>query len=156
MTLPLELPGLVQLPDLIPPIVFTVHGEPIPQGSAKAFVHPHTHRAIVTNDNPRTRPWRALVDDAARQVVNEPLTGPVAVRVRFTLARPKSRPKRDTYPDRRPDLDKLARAILDGITGCVVVDDAQVVKLDCEKNYVGHPHALAAPGAVIEVQVVTS
>lgn len=156
MTLPLDLPLTIEQQPHTPSIIFTVHGEPIPQGSAKAFVHPHTNRAIVTSDNPRTRPWRALVDDAARQVTSEPLTGPVAVTIRFTLARPKSRPRRDLFPDRRPDIDKLARAILDAITGAVVVDDAQVVQLACRKDYVGHPRALAEPGCVIEVQAVAS
>lgn len=156
MTLSLDPADMVASLYLLPPVVFVVHGEPIPQGSTKAFVNPRTHRAIVTSDNKRTRPWRALIDDAARQVCPEPLRGPVVVKARFTMPRPKSRPKRDLWPDRKPDLDKLARALLDALTGPVLVDDSQVVALDVQKLYVGHPRALRDPGAVVEVQAVTS
>lgn len=137
-------------------LTFVVYGEPIPQGSTKAFVV--GGRARVTNDNPRTRPWRALVNDAAHQAVQDdpPLTGPISVTLRFTLPRPKSRPARDRWPDRRPDLDKLVRAALDSLTGCVFNDDAQVTAITTTKMYVGHPEALREPGLVVDVTPVTT
>lgn len=61
------------------------------------------------------------------------------MRARFALPRPRSRPKRDHWPDRRPDLDKLGRALLDALTGIVFLDDAQVVALDPTKEYAGMP-----------------
>jgi Holliday junction resolvase RusA-like endonuclease len=64
------------------------------------------------------------------------------VRVAFRLPRPKGhygrrglRPSAPAYPNVMPDLDKLARAILDALTGIVWRDDAQVVRLDVEKIY---------------------
>ena len=35
----------------------------------------------------------------------------------------------------RPDIDKLARAVLDALTGIVWVDDDQVVELVCRKRW---------------------
>ena len=49
-------------------------------------------------------------------------------------------------PGTRPDLDKLARALLDGITGVVVKDDSLVVDLMVGKRY-GE-----APGVVVEIR----
>lgn len=37
----------------------------------------------------------------------------------------------------RPDLDKVARAALDAMTGYVYFDDSQVVQLDTEKHWAG-------------------
>ena len=132
-------------------LTFTVYGEPIPKGSSKAFV---VHgRARITNDNPRTRSWQALVSDAAHLAVADepPIAGPVAVHLRFTMPRPKSRPKPWMQPDRKPDLDKLQRAALDALTGPVFVDDGQVIDITATKRYVGHPDALREPGLVVDV-----
>lgn len=85
--------------------------------------------------------WRHAIGDQARIAMGflPALDGPVAVRARFALPRPRSRPKRDHWPDRRPDLDKLGRALLDALTGIVFLDDAQVVALDPTKEYAGMP-----------------
>ena len=61
------------------------------------------------------------------------LTGPVEVLLHFELARPKS--ARRLLPSTKPDLDKLARAVLDALTGVVFKDDAQVVDLRVTKRY---------------------
>ena len=130
---------------------FTVYGTPVPQGSSKAFVV--KGRAIVTSDNKQLRPWRAEVAHAAREAWEgrAPLDEPVAVFAFFTLARPASRPKRDKYPDRKPDLDKLIRGLLDGLTGPLLKDDARVVRLICDKVYVGDPLATAEPSVKVAV-----
>jgi Holliday junction resolvase RusA-like endonuclease len=38
-------------------------------------------------------------------------------------------------PAKKPDADKLARQLLDAITGVIYADDGQVVSLLCEKHY---------------------
>ena len=35
----------------------------------------------------------------------------------------------------KPDLDKLIRAVLDGLTGVAYVDDAQVTLISASKSY---------------------
>jgi crossover junction endodeoxyribonuclease RusA len=56
---------------------------------------------------------------------------PVYVRLEFVLPRPVSTPKRRTPPAvKRPDVDKLARAVLDALTSAgALADDSQVVDL---------------------------
>lgn len=136
-------------------IAFTAYGLPVPQGSTRAFVV--KGRAVTTSANSGLRPWRDTIASAARLAMQESsadlLAGPVAVDAVFTLPRPKSRPLRDRYPDRRPDLDKLARGLLDGITGPVVADDATVCRMTVEKRYVGDgPVALDEPGVTVLIR----
>jgi crossover junction endodeoxyribonuclease RusA len=61
--------------------------------------------------------------------------GPVRVRIVFNRSRPKSKRKKAMYAATRPDIDKLARAVLDAMTGIVFIDDAQVAGLIAEKRY---------------------
>lgn len=83
-------------------ITFQVDGEPQPKGSTKAFYVKSIGRAVVTEDNKKTRPWAALVRDAAAQVVADTLAFPRGVAVRlsivFTMPRPVSLPKRVLAP----------------------------------------------------------
>ena len=128
-------------------VCFTVVGVAQPKGSLRAFVKPGARFATVTEDNLRTRPWAALVTDAARQAVGDAMAFPdggVHLAVAFILPRPKSLPKRVTTHTKRPDLDKLVRAVKDAMTGVVWRDDSQVVELVTAKRYCGgveQPHA---------------
>jgi len=73
------------------------------------------------------------------QRAREPFAGPVSIHLEFLLPKPKSAPKRRrTYATKRPDLDKLARAILDSVTHILIEDDAQVVEITATKDY-GQP-----------------
>lgn len=132
---------------------FTAYGLPVPQGSTRAFVV--KGRAVTTSANSNLRPWRDTVASAARTQMAlddaEAIPGPVAVAAHFYLPRPKSRPKRDLHPDRRPDLDKLLRGVLDGITGPVIADDAQVCRVVTSKDYAGRG-LLDEPGVVVTVR----
>lgn len=151
MTAPLPVPSA--------PVTFTAYGTPQPQGSTRAFVV--NGKAVTTSANTYLRPWREIVAHAARMSMldvgrlEEPLKGPVAVVATFTLRRPASRRKRDLWPDRKPDVDKLARSLLDSLTGPCLGDDAQVCSLSVEKRYVGDPHALPEPGVVVSVWRLT-
>jgi crossover junction endodeoxyribonuclease RusA len=124
-------------------LAFQVFGDPVPQGSKRAFVV--KNRAVVVDDNKATlRSWRSAVIDAARaelhsdpldgSLVAAPELGPVRVTLMFFLRQPK-RPKAK-LPITKPDSDKLARAILDGMTDAGVFrDDAQVTTLTVRKRY---------------------
>lgn len=91
----------------------------------------------------RSELTRSAVDAAERQgwTFTE---GPVMVSIVFRM-RP---PKRPAYsvPATRPDIDKLCRAVLDGIgdSGAVWKDDSQVVRLIAAKEY-------GDPGVTISV-----
>ena len=134
---------------------FEVPGVPQPQGSTKAFRHRTTGRVMVTSDNARLRPWRDAVCWHARQALagRGALVGPVAVAVEFRFRRPAGhfgkrglRPAAPREHVVRPDLDKLARAVLDALNEAGVWrDDAQVVELRLRKGYD------EAAGVLIEV-----
>jgi len=140
-------------------VSFTVRGVPVPQGSKRALVHRSTGRAVVIEQGgQRHKDWRADVKAAAAEAMYTaswpiPMEGPVGVSICFTVPKPKSAPKtRRTWPDKRPDLDKLVRTILDAITGEVIADDAQVVSLQAYKAYPGEDYeSLPQPGVVVEV-----
>ncbi len=113
-----------------------VRGIPAPQGSKRAFIK--GDRAVVVDANPKTlKDWRAAV---AGRLQSEwhgaPMDGALSVELNFALLRPKSvSEKRRPHPTVMPDLDKLVRAVLDALTGIVIVDDARVVELHATKEY---------------------
>lgn len=118
-------------------VAFTVHGTPAPQGSKRAFVV--GNRARVVEDSKKSAPWRDSVAAAAVDAMAgaAPIEGPVEVTVTFLFVRPASvtehaRP----LPSVRPDIDKLIRAVLDGLTaGGVYTDDSRVTDLHTRKRY---------------------
>lgn len=119
---------------------FFVEGVAVPQGSKSARVY--GGRAVLTDgfgDKPRVlKAWRRAVFEAAPKLG---LDVPVVVELCFVLPRPKSRP-RDVFVAVKPDLDKLVRAVLDGLTSTktevgLLRDDSRVVRLVAEKRYCG-------------------
>lgn len=112
-------------------VTFRVDGVPIPQGSKKAYVR--GRRAVIVDDNAALlKPWRAEVAKAAD--VGLTFDCPVEVRLLFEMPRPK-KPKFNV-PATKPDIDKLARAILDGMKdGGLLFEDSRVVKLAIEQIY---------------------
>jgi crossover junction endodeoxyribonuclease RusA len=121
---------------------FFVAGIPQPKGSAKAFIPKGWNRPIVTHDNPKTRPWEKTISLVAQQNMpaDAPWPGPIYLQLSFTLPKPKSAPKRkEIYPIKRPDLDKLARAVKDALKSVMYLDDAQVTQLSAEKIYGERP-----------------
>jgi Holliday junction resolvase RusA-like endonuclease len=142
-------------PVLVDVVAFVVDGEPAPQGSKTRLA-----TGGMREDNPATVPWRNAIAARARQVMagRPPLIGPLELDVAFMFARPKShyrtgrhagqlKPNAPIYCDKRPDLDKLLRAIGDAITGIVAVDDAAIVELRARKAY-------GSPSAHIAVRVL--
>lgn len=112
---------------------FTVSGRPETKGSAKAFRHRGTGKIIVRNDNEKCAGWSRAVGWSARAAMRgaQPISGPVTVEAVFRFPRPKTTKLRAP----RLDLDKLARALLDGMTGIVYVDDKQVAELRARKEW---------------------
>jgi crossover junction endodeoxyribonuclease RusA len=128
----------------------TVLGVPVPQGSMKSL----GPRRLVHSNGEKLRPWRDTVAWHVRQTmldlgIEEPIEGPVTLTATFVLPRPKSAPRSRWAPDRKPDGDKLLRALFDGITaGGGWVDDAQVVTCAWSKVY---PHDGNVPGVTFTV-----
>lgn len=119
-------------------VSFFAPGAPAPQGSKR-----HIGNGRMIESSKLLGPWRERVSWFAVQAMKRygpPITGAVVMDLDFVMPRPKSTPKTKTTPAiKRPDIDKLTRAILDALSGVAYVDDSQVVGLRASKR-------LALPG----------
>ena len=128
---------------------FKVIGAAQPKGSVRAFVPKGWTRPVLTSTNPKVKGWQQLVAEQAQGVAADGLfTGPVALGVTFQLPRPQSLPKRVQHHTKKPDLDKLLRALKDALKGVLYQDDAQVVLVHAGKVYAA---VGAAPCAIVTV-----
>lgn len=126
-------------------IRFTVFGVPVPWGRARLNIK---GRHFTPK---KTRDWEKLVrDNAALAMEGRPaFDGVVSVTITFFMPVPASwsKAKRQAAHSsphaRRPDLDNLAKAILDAMgahprhapDGVVFKDDGQIASLYLEKRY---------------------
>jgi len=126
-------------------ISFFVSGVPIPQGSARAFIV--NGKPVITSANRNLAAWRRLMSDAAQGHACM-LEGPIKLGVSFILPRPKSLPKKVQWHVKKPDLDKLIRAVCDSLTGIMWQDDSQVVTVQATKSYAANAEST---GVLIEI-----
>jgi len=138
-----------------------VEGIPRPQGSKNV-----SRNGGVYEASRELGPWRDAIAWRTRQELRGAVTyagtGPVAVDVVFWLPRPVKHygsgpntnrvlPSAPRFPTGRPDVDKLARAVLDGLAvGGAYAEDKQVVRLTASKRYV-----VARPESPCALIVVT-
>lgn len=120
-----------------------VKGHPAPKGSRKFL-----GGSASKESSERCKPW---VEAIALSAMGQRLPGgeflppPYRIGLRFVMPRP-ANPKWD-WPT-IGDVDKLERAVLDGLTqGGLLLDDRHVIRLDSEKEY-------AAPGKSTGVSIV--
>ena len=118
-------------------ISFFVPGTPKPQPRPRAFSRGGVARVY---DPATAEGWKSLIATEARKVrPSEPLPGPLTLEVQFTLPRPKSHytskgalreAHNSAYHTQKPDLDNLAKAVMDAMT---VIgfwrDDAEIQRL---------------------------
>ncbi|MGO3147119.1 MAG: RusA family crossover junction endodeoxyribonuclease [Leucobacter sp.] len=130
---------------------FSVDGLPVPQGSktiAKAGKKVWLRDANAT----KLKPWRQKVAAAADLGVT--FDGPLAVFAVFYLPKPQ-RP-RWWAPAVKPDVDKLSRALLDGMTdGGLLADDARVTELFVMKRYESPSNPVGVRVLVMEDEEVS-
>jgi len=114
---------------------FFVPGLPAPQGS-KTFKGFRGGKPILAESSAQVKPWRAMVTTTAHEQ-GTPIAGPVEVSLVFYIPRPPSvTAKKRPMPCVKPDLDKLIRSTLDGLTDSgIISDDAMVVSLHAHKFY---------------------
>jgi Holliday junction resolvase RusA-like endonuclease len=117
-------------------MTFFAPGKPAPKGSTRAFLNRYTGRIAVTADNRVTqKAWQSTVTLMAQTKFKVAPDGPVAVGLVFYLQKPKSTPKSVIHQIKKPDLDKLVRCVLDGLTSVVFKDDAQVTVITAMKKF---------------------
>lgn len=141
-------------------LAFVVYGKPAAQGSKI-----RTKYALRDSNDHQLTPWRNSVSLSAHleQQGAARIDHPVHVRCVFYFDRPKShyrtgrnahllRDNAPTVPTRVGDIDKLQRALLDGITDSGVwVDDSLVTSIRAEKRWTAPDAAMQVPGAVVEI-----
>lgn len=115
---------------------FDVPGVPRPQGSKR-----HVGNGVMVESCKELKGWRQAVTDTAIAAGASRWEGPVRVELVFRFDRPKShwgakglRPSAPAAKVTKPDLDKLARGVLDALWPCWG-DDAQVVELLARKRF---------------------
>lgn len=135
-------------------ITLIVTGTPAPQGSKR-----HVGGGRMIEMSKAVAPWRESIKWTCLAKKFGCLDGPVAIEITFTVKKPAAAPKRrKTWPVKRPDLDKLIRSTLDGLSeGGVWGDDSQVVELIARKVYPDswHPQSMTTPGAHITIRPIT-
>lgn len=143
-----------------PILTFEVRGLPVPQGSIRSL---GAGRPSIHSNAVRLRPWREIMqhafEDAKAWGDASDRLGPIALDLTFTMPKAKSAPKtRRTFPIKRPDLDKLVRAVLDaGTAAGVWHDDSQVIDIHARKVFpLEAPQSLEVPGLYVFVYTVGS
>lgn len=131
-----------------------IPGVAVPQGSKQAFLRPGAKiPQLVDSNKQKLKPWRATVTALAidewqgRMSLDEP----VRAAFEFVTVRPAAhygtgrnaeilKPSAPIAPIVKPDVDKLVRAMLDGLTDAGVLrDDSRVVDLHARKVYGPQP-----------------
>lgn len=126
-------------------------GIPKPQGSKRVF-----NGRVVEAAGQGLKVWRKQIEEGCLSLVSEEhslLLDAVRVEVDFYLSRPKTvSPEKRPLPIVPPDIDKLARALLDGIGQSQVIwqDDSQVVELIARKHYADD----CEPGAKVTISAL--
>ena len=128
---------------------FFVAGTPKPQPRPRAFAF-QGHARVY--DAHTAEGWKSSIADAARpHCPSEATRGPVTVNMEFRFARPKHHfgmgrnegVLKSSAPEQhlgRPDLDNLAKAVLDAMTELGFWrDDSQVVRMMVTKRYDDRP-----------------
>ncbi len=118
-------------------IDFFVHGKPFPDQRPRVA----RNGGIIPNQN--VIEWKELVERVGLRymTVMAPLLEPVELKLVFHMPIPESwsRKRRDdaagTAHAKKPDVDNLAKAVMDALNGVVWQDDAQVTSLNVRKVY---------------------
>ena len=119
-----------------------VHTAPVAKGS-KRVVNIGGVARLIDDNSHQLHDWQHVVATAARAErgqLGRQLQPPIGVEIVFRFAMPRSRPaamRRHgiAWRTRRPDVDKLLRAVLDGITaGGLWGDDSHAAHIVVDKR----------------------
>ena len=132
-------------------ISFTVPGKARPKGSWRPMVSKTTGKVFVKPNSKDEQFWAGMVASAAKEAIRKngeapPINMPVSVVIQAFFDRPKSHFRtgkhaselRETAPascTSKPDIDKIARSVLDALAWVAYCDDSLVHILIARKNW---------------------
>lgn len=121
-----------------------IASHPATKGSSVSFMGANG-KMVHKADCKGLHGWQRQIAAAVECVVKTPSTQPVRLDLEFRFHRPKAhfingdgqrlKPDATATHTSKPDVDKLIRAVLDGLTGALYADDNQVVSVNAEKVY---------------------
>lgn len=129
-------------------VIFHVFGNPVPQGRGRIIKRGNFHSI---KDPEKSKDWKLLVAAMAQRYALDPiLKGPLYVDLTFGFTKPASERKGAIYRAKKPDIDNLVKAVLDGLDGVLYQGDQQIVRLSACKVYTDKPGVMIT---VMEVKL---
>lgn len=123
-------------------ILFSVYGLPVAKGRPRMTKSGHTYTPQKTR-NHEDLVKLSYIQNYGTLILEKPL----AVMIVFYMPIPKSASnsqrlkmlRGEVKPTKRPDIDNLAKTVLDGLNGVAYKDDNQIVELKLQKKYGENP-----------------
>ena len=139
-------------------IHFVIEGRAQPQGRPRAV---RMGAGVRMYDPPKSKAYKQMVTAKVRSYMKingiQTITEPLAVHLNFYFTPPKSYSKKriraieakEELFTKKPDLDNLAKSILDSCNNLLFKDDSQIVGLTIGKHY-GHEDYVDVEVKIIE------
>ena len=118
-------------------LFFSAPGKPVAKGRPRFS---RRGNFVKTFTDEKTMRYEDCIAFYAREAMGRvdysfPIDAPVKVGICATFQRPKSR-KAGCQMDRKPDLDNVCKAVLDGISNAgAITNDSRVVEIQASKQY---------------------
>jgi Holliday junction resolvase RusA-like endonuclease len=130
---------------------FIMPGEPQGKARGRTFIHSATGKPTTMTPE-KTVLYENLVKMCYQQQCGEYTEKPLIMRIEAYYKIPKSTPKKnikpmlsgEIRPCKKPDIDNVAKVILDSLNGIAYKDDTQVVSLQVYKYYAETPEVQVA------------
>ena len=139
-------------------IHFKIEGRAQPQGRPRAV---RMGKGVRMYDPPKSKAYKQMVSARVRSYMKingiQTITEPLAIHLNFYFTPPKSYSKKriraieakEELFTKKPDLDNLAKSILDSCNNLLFKDDSQIVGLTIGKHY-GHEDYVDVKVQIIE------
>ena len=139
-------------------INFKIEGKAQPQGRPRAV---RMGAGVRMYDPPKSKAYKQVVAAKVRSYMKingiQMITEPLAVHLNFYFTPPKSYSKKriraieakEELFTKKPDLDNLAKSILDSCNNLLFKDDSQIIRLTISKHY-GHEDYVDVKVQIIE------
>ena len=114
-----------------------VYGPPQPKGSMSAFpiMRANGRQGVRVTHSVKSKHWERHIRNACTSNPLNPPWHDVPVQLNITFHLPRPRTVNRWLPWVKPDLDKLVRAVCDGLQGKYYKEDSQICRMVLDKVY---------------------